>query len=76
VVRQPYLISGIVKAIDKIKKTVTLQHNAIIGLMPAMTMEFSVSDSFILDNLSVGENVSGKLLVNKDKMIIVGLNHE
>ena len=43
------------------KKVVTLDHEDIPGLMKAMTMEFSVSDSKVLDGLQAGDAVRGKL---------------
>lgn len=56
-----YDVKGKVVALDADKKVVTLDHEDIPGLMKAMTMEFTVSDSKVLDGLKAGDAVQGKL---------------
>lgn len=56
-----YDVKGKVVALDADKKIVTLDHEDIPGLMKAMTMEFTVTDSKVLDGLKAGDAVHGKL---------------
>jgi len=42
---------------DKSLASVELNHGEIVGLMPAMRMEFYVKDKSLLDGLSVGDLV-------------------
>lgn len=48
---------GVVTKIDTKLGSVELKHGDIPGVMPAMQMEFFVSDKKILDGLKVGDNV-------------------
>jgi len=48
--------TGVVKAVDSSKGTVTLAHGPVKSLnWPAMTMSFVVKDKTIFDNLTVGK---------------------
>ncbi|NMW22959.1 copper-binding protein [Rhodanobacter denitrificans] len=50
--------TGIVKAIDTVKNTITLQHEAITSLgWPAMTMTFKVASPDLLKAAKVGDKV-------------------
>jgi protein SCO1/2 len=68
-----YDVHGKVMAIRPDKTGVTLDHDDIPGLMKAMTMEFPVKDTKILDGLDVGDQVEGKLLVESGKYLITEL---
>ncbi len=48
---------GIVKKIDKTKKSITIDHEEIKGLMEAMTMDFHVKDGSLLDSLKEGDKI-------------------
>lgn len=49
---------GIVKAIDTVKGTITLQHQAIAAIgWPAMTMTFKADPPALLQKVKVGEQV-------------------
>ena len=52
-----YSAKGVVTKIDTELGSVELNHQEIKDLMPAMKMEFFVSDKSILDGLSVGDEV-------------------
>ncbi|CAM0997399.1 Copper-binding protein [Rhodanobacter sp. Root179] len=50
--------TGIVKAIDTVKNTITLQHEAITAIgWPAMTMPFKVASPDLLKHVKVGDEV-------------------
>lgn len=54
--------TGIVKAIDTSKNTVTLQHQAIASIgWPAMTMAFKVASPDLLKTVKVGDKVQFSL---------------
>ncbi|MEX2139131.1 MAG: copper-binding protein [Pirellulales bacterium] len=67
-----YMITGTVTAIGSDKKTVKLDHEDIPGLMKGMEMEFPVSDSKVIEGLSVGDPVEGRLQ-KSDELIITRL---
>ncbi len=48
---------GLVKKVDKIKGTVTLQHGALPNGMPPMTMAYKVKDRAWLDQLQAGQKI-------------------
>ncbi len=48
---------ALVKKIDKIKATVTLQHGALPNGMPPMTMAYKVKDVAALEKLKVGQKI-------------------
>jgi len=60
-----YPLHGEIIAVNRERKTLTISHEAIPGLMPAMTMEFSVSDG----DLAIAkpeERIRGELVRNGD----------
>lgn len=68
-----YDVKAKVTAIDKEKKTVTLDHEAIPGYMQAMEMEFAVDDAKVLENIAVGDRVQGQLAVKSGGNVITAL---
>ena len=48
---------GVVRAIRPERRSVTIHHEDVPGLMPSMTMPFSVEDLHLLDGLEVGQHV-------------------
>ena len=54
-------VKGKVVSVDTENKKVTLDHEAIPGLMKAMTMPFDVENPKLLDGLKAGDPVQGKL---------------
>ena len=68
-----YKVRGTVKKIYREEKKITLDHEAIKGYMPAMTMTFPVANLSILDKLSVGSTGKFTLLVYKGLATITGV---
>ena len=68
-----YDIKGKVVAVDSEKKTVTLDHEDIPGLMKAMTMKFEVADAKLLDGVAVGDAVEGKLKADQGRHVVTEL---
>jgi protein SCO1/2 len=62
---------GRVIAIDVKNATVTLDHEAIPGLMPAMRMRFTVERRADLDGLKKGDAVRFSLGSRGDELVIV-----
>jgi protein SCO1/2 len=63
---QRYPIRGVVMATDAASGEVTLRHNDIPGLMPAMTMPYKVVDPSALAEMHAGDTISATLLADKD----------
>lgn len=62
-----YDLRGKVVAVDKPGKRLTVDHQAIPGLMEAMTMAYPVKDATALDGLSPGEEITATV-VSRDGM--------
>ena len=56
-----YDAHGIIQHISDDRHLVTIQHDAIPGYMPAMTMDFSVRDPHVLEQLPCGMRGAGRL---------------
>ena len=68
-----YPLKGKVIAVDVAAKTVMIDHEDIPGLMKAMKMTFSVEDAKILDGISPGSLVEGKVKHASDKYVLTEL---
>jgi Cu/Ag efflux protein CusF len=53
---------GVVRAIGPERRTITLEHGDIPGLMKGMTMEFDVASPELLNDVEVGETVAFHLV--------------
>jgi protein SCO1/2 len=62
---QEYTVTGMVLTVDRDRKTVTVSHQAIPGLMPAMAMPFAVRRTQELDDLVAGAMVEFTLVVDR-----------
>jgi protein SCO1/2 len=58
-----YPARGIVREIDLAQRTVTIQHEAVPGFMPVMTMPFAVTDARELNAITVGDTVAFRITV-------------
>lgn len=58
-----YPIRGLVKGVASDRRSVTLDHEEIPGLMAAMEMEFAVADPAVLQGIDAGAKVEGELRV-------------
>jgi protein SCO1/2 len=60
-----YPLRGEIIAVNRQQKTLTISHEAIPGLMPAMTMEFSVGDGDV-GTAKAGSHIRGELVRHGD----------
>jgi len=68
-----YDVHGKVIAVDIQKKEVTLDHDAIPGLMGAMKMPFKVENAKVLDGINAGDKIHGRLKVKDGQQTITEL---
>ena len=68
-----YEIRGTVTAISADRQSVTLDHEAIPGLMAAMKMEYRVKDSALVRGLKTGDQVAGRLQAQGTDYVITEL---
>jgi protein SCO1/2 len=68
-----YDVRAKVVAITPDKPAVTLDHEAIPGLMKAMEMEFRVADPKLLAGLKAGDKVRGRLKKTDSGLLITSL---
>jgi len=59
-----YSARGLVRDLDPTQKTVTIQHDAIPGFMPAMTMPFVILDTNEMTGLAPGDTVAFQITVS------------
>jgi protein SCO1/2 len=59
-----YPINGKVIAVDKKDRTATIEHEDIVGYMPAMTMPFRIKNDADLEMMKPGDRVTGSLVVD------------
>ena len=58
-----YPIKGKVIAVEKTDRTVTIEHEDIVGYMPGMTMPFKIKSDGDLEMLKPGDDITGTLVV-------------
>lgn len=68
-----YEIRGTIVAVDAPRRLVEINHEAIPGFMPAMTMPYEVADAGLLQGLAPGDRVRGTLRVDSRGYIITSL---
>lgn len=68
-----YEFRGVVVAVDVGRRILEINHEAIPGFMPAMTMPYEVADASLLQGLSAGDRVRGTLRVDSRGYIITSL---
>ena len=56
---------GTVVAVNKPKNAATISHDAIPGYMDAMTMEFPIKDTWVMDEISQGSQIRAQLVIDK-----------
>lgn len=67
-----YVGHGTVESVDRAEKQAVISHEAIPGLMDAMTMSFDVPDPAVLGRLAPGRRIEFDLEVKKGSFRIVG----
>lgn len=63
---QSYPVRGVVVGTDPANHEVLLKHDAIQGLMPAMTMPYRLEDPSVLSELHPGDLITATLLADHD----------
>src|SRR5438270_664131 len=63
---QRYELKGKVVAVDRAKGELTIDHEEIVGYMPAMTMPYALRDDDALKVVDVGDRVQATLVVTDD----------
>lgn len=71
-----YDVRGKVVTVDADRKTVTLDHEDIPGLMQGMEMEFKVENPKLLEGISAGDEVHGQLEVRSGDYFITDLTKD
>jgi protein SCO1/2 len=71
-----YDARGVVRQIADDRHKVTIQHEAIAGYMPAMTMEFIVKDTNELNGISPSDEITFKLDVGENDSWVEGIHFE
>ena len=71
-----YDVKAKVVSVDGEKRTVTLDHEDIPGLMKAMTMTFPVEDAKMLESIKPGDQVQGRLKVKSGENVITELRKQ
>lgn len=61
-----YPLDGKILAVNKDQKTLTIAHKDIPGLMGAMTMDYSVNESWVLRQAKPGDHISASLVMDPD----------
>lgn len=59
-----YPLKGKVVSVDPAAKKAAIDHEAIEGFMPAMTMDFPIRADWVWDNLTPGSEIRAELVVN------------
>lgn len=61
-----YPVDGKVLAVNKDKKTLTIAHKEIPGLMGAMTMDYSVNDGWVMRAAKPGDHIVASLVMDPE----------
>lgn len=68
-----YEIRGTVVAVDISRRILEIDHEAIPGFMPAMTMPYEVAEARLLEGLAPGDRVRGTIRVDSRGYVITSL---
>ena len=68
-----YEFRGVVVAVDIGRRILEINHEAIPGFMPAMTMPYEVAEASLLQGITAGDRVRGTLRVDRRGYIITSL---
>jgi len=68
-----YDLRGTLVALDRERRIVEIDHEAIRGVMPAMTMPYEAAEGVLLEGLAAGDRVRGRLRVDARGYVIVSL---
>jgi protein SCO1 len=62
-----YALQAEVISVDPPRALIVVKHGEIPGLMPAMTMQYSVADPKQIENLQPGDKITADLVVSESK---------
>jgi protein SCO1/2 len=65
--RRTYTLQGQVLSLETPRKQLTIKHEDIKGLMPAMTMPYDVKDDRLLSGLSPGDLINATLVIGTNE---------
>lgn len=68
-----YEIQGKVVAVGADKRSITLDHEEVPGLMKAMEMKFNVEEASVVEGVNAGDRVAGNLRVEGSDYTITRL---
>jgi protein SCO1/2 len=68
-----YEFRGTIVAVDRPRRIVEIDHEAIPGVMPAMTMPYEVENVALLDGIAVGDRIRGTLRVDSRGFVVTAL---
>lgn len=68
-----YKAVGVVKALNAKERAIEIDHGDVEGLMPAMQMEFPVSDANLLNGLAVNDRIDFTIENATDGMKVVAI---
>ncbi len=69
-----FLATGLIRGLPADGKSVVIRHEDIPGLMPKMTMEFTVRDTNELQGLEVGERITFSVRAGEEESWIEGIH--
>ena len=64
---------GVVKALNPKRPAIEIDHEDIVGLMPAMQMEFPVTDVALLNGIAVNDRIDFTIVDNKGEMKVTAI---
>jgi Cu/Ag efflux protein CusF len=64
---------GVVKSINLKDRAIEIDHGDIEGLMPAMQMEFPVTDASLLNGIAVNDNIDFTIEAAKGEMKVTAI---
>ena len=64
---------GVVKSLNPRRPGIEINHEEVVGLMPAMQMEFPVTDVSLLNGLAVNDRVDFTIVDNTGEMKITAI---
>ena len=64
---------GVVKALDLKAPAIEIDHEEIVGLMPAMQMEFPVTDGALLSGLAVNDRIDFTVVERTGEMKVTAI---
>jgi Cu/Ag efflux protein CusF len=64
---------GVVKSLNPKRPGIEIDHEEVVGLMPAMQMEFPVTDVSLLNGLAVNDKIDFTIVDNTGEMKITAI---